>query len=170
MGQVAARIGFRVCLLREELRDVFKRLHFDGVAGRVKEKHRGLFARQPFEPNVGFDHELDAMTAQSFGQRMPFGHRQNDSEVPRWNLMIIDAAVGSDAQFLGRNVRHDLMAVEIEISPLALAHASFAAAKHVAIEAAGHRQIMHRESEVEWMEQGGVRGGGLHGFEVARRG
>ena len=65
----------------------------------------------------------------------------------------------------GRQVSHDLVAVEIEVDPVVRASA-FGAAEEVAVELAGQRDVVHRESEVEGGQHGGI---GCRGWHVDAR-
>jgi ADP-ribosylglycohydrolase len=81
-------------------------------------------------------------------------HRQDRAEVPHRHRVAVDGAVLAVAAFVGRQVRHDLVAVEIEVNPFGCA-AAFRAAEQLAVERAGLGDVAHRERQVERNALGG---------------
>ena len=61
----------RSLLLRKQILNMLKRFEFNGVAGRVEEKHGGLLAGFVFEADVGFDDEFGAGGLHAIGEFIP---------------------------------------------------------------------------------------------------
>jgi hypothetical protein len=97
---------------------------------------------------VRLDDERRAVRAQLVGQCLPFVHRQDGAEVAYRHVITIDRAGGAVAAFRGRQVRHDLVAVEIEVDPLGAA-AAFGAAEQAAVKAPRFFEILHRKGQVK---------------------
>ncbi len=114
----------------------------------------------PLEPDVRLDDELDALRLQARGQRFPFGHRQHDAEMAHRHASPSTAFAGPRPS-ARRQVRDDLVAVEVEVHPVVRASA-LGAAEHFAVEPARQREVVHREREVERGQRGGVGGGSTH--------
>lgn len=68
--------------------------------------------------------------------------------MPDRDILIVHAAGPAWRDVLGREMRHDLMAPEIEIDPGGIG-ASFRAAKDFSVEMAGRLQVINREGKVK---------------------
>lgn len=84
-----------------------------------------------FEAHRGLDHELGARRCQPLGQLFPGIHIQHQSEMRDRDVVPVDGVAGSIPRF-ARKVRHDLVAVEIEVDPFIRA-SPFSAAYNFAI-------------------------------------
>src|SRR6185369_13285022 len=73
---------------------------------------------------------------------------EDGAEVAHGHVMLVHGAGRAMARFLGRQVRHDLVAVEIEIHPR-LRAASFGAPEQAAVEGARGLEVVDGEGEVE---------------------
>jgi len=62
-------------LFRKQLPEIGKRLEFEGVARRVKEKKGGLFTGQALEADMGLNNKFCTDRGELIGQRLPFRHR-----------------------------------------------------------------------------------------------
>nr|WP_172623962.1 hypothetical protein [Rhodanobacter glycinis] len=99
------------------------------------------------------DHETRARGLQAFGQRLPGVHLQHQPEVTHRHVVAVDVMRGSGAHFIRRQMRHDLVAVEIEVDP-ALAGTALGTTQQVAVERARLRQRVDRKGEMEWRKVG----------------
>jgi len=90
----------------EDLAVVGKRLELECVSRRVKEKHCVLLAGLARKSNVGFDHELDAVSAESVGQRLPSGKVEKYPEVRHWHRVAVDGVVAGDGSGAGYLMDH----------------------------------------------------------------
>ena len=79
-------------LLRKQILNMLKRLELNGVAGRIKEEHGGLFAGFAFEADVRFDDELGARGLQALGEIVPLLHCQDDAEVTTGDVVAVNLA------------------------------------------------------------------------------
>ena len=138
-------------LLRKQRVHILKRLKFNRVAGRVEEEHGGLFAGFAFEADVWFDDELRAGGLQALGEFVPLLHAEHDAEVAAGDVVAVNVARFGHRAFVGREVRDDLVAVEIEVHPMR-AGAAFFAAEEIKIERAAGVEIVGREGEVEGLD------------------
>src|SRR6185437_6489026 len=118
-------------LLREQTSAVRERLELQRIAGRVEQEHRGLFAGLAPEAHVRFDHETGAGFAQPFGERVPRVHVEHHAEVAHRHVVAVDVVRRRCAQFFRRDMRDDLVAIEVEIHP-GVAGASFRATEQAA--------------------------------------
>jgi len=84
---------------------------------------------------VRLDHERRAGGRQALGERVPVVHRKHDAEVAHRHVVAVHGVDRAVARFLGREMRDELMAEEVEVDPLGRA-APFGAAKQAAIERA----------------------------------
>jgi hypothetical protein len=102
---------------------------------------------------VGLDDEADAGALQLVGERLPDIEGEHCTEVAHGHGVAIDGAGALMTGLVGRQVRHDLMAVEVEIDPLARAP-PLGAAEQLAIKATRGSQIVHRKSQMERRKRG----------------
>src|SRR5690606_5211743 len=93
----------------------------EGVAGRVEQEQGRLFADFALEANVWFDDELHAGSLQPVRERSPGGGVEHGAEVAHGHGVAVDAVGSSRVGLLRAQVRHDLMAVEVEVDPAARA-------------------------------------------------
>ncbi len=122
-------------LLREQRRHVGERLEFERVARRIEKEHRRLFSDFALEADMRLDDELDARAAQLVGGRLPLFHRKHGAEMADRHVVAVDRARVAVAGFVRRQVRNDLVAVEIEVDPVRRTTA-FRAAEQRAVELA----------------------------------
>ena len=136
-------------VLREQLGRVGHRLEFERIAGGIEEEHRRLLARLALEAHRRRDHELDAGVARAArpapSTRPSAARARNAAPArprrrPDWSRGARTAS--------GREMRDDLMAVEIEIDPMVGA-APFGAAEQLAVEAARGGEVVDRKGEME---------------------
>ena len=104
-----------------------------------------------------FDDEVDAGLLQLVRGSLPLRHREHRAEVAHRHVMAIDRAGLPVADFLGREVRDNLVAVEIEIDPR-VGRAPLGTAEQAAVKGPRLGKVIHGESE---MEQRLWRGGGV---------
>ena len=112
------------------------------------------------EAGVGFDDELGPGGRQALGKRVPVGGLQDRAEVADRHVVAVDGAGRLMPDLLGRQVRDDLVAVEIEVDP-DVAGAAFGATEQGAVKGAGLGQVADGKGEVE--------SGNVHGGLIARR-
>src|SRR5471032_3228767 len=146
-------------LLRKQRSDVRKRLDLERIARRVQEKHGRLFADFALEAHMRFNDEFHAGRREFVRCRLPLIHRQHHAEVPDRDCIAIYLARLPMTDFVRREMRHDLMPVEIEVHPVGRTPA-FRAAEQVAIKLTGGCDVMDRKSE---MKRGNGSGGVAHG-------
>src|SRR4051812_32730664 len=132
----------------EQLRVVPKRLELERVARRIEEEHRRLLADFAFEAHVRLDDELRAGERQALREAFPLQHRQHHAEMPDRHGIAVHRARGHGTALIGREVRDDLVAVQVEVHPF-VAAASLRTLEQVAIEAARLGEVAHGEGEVE---------------------
>src|SRR5262245_27978443 len=87
-------------------------LKLKGISCGIKKKHRGLFTHLAGETNPRFDDELHSGLTKPVGQRVPFIPAQDYPEVTHGNILAIDLIGGGPADFIGREMSHDLVAVK----------------------------------------------------------
>ena len=112
-----------------------ERLELERVAGRIVEKHRRLLAHLAREADAGLDLEAGARPAQPLGQRLPCLPFQDDAEMRHGNILPIHFVVMHVRLAARIEMRHQLVAEEIEVDPL-FAAAALGAAEQAAIEVA----------------------------------
>ena len=88
------------------------------------------------------------LALQPLGQGMPRVHRQHHAEVTYRHAVAVYIVRRYSVSLHWRQMRHDLVAMKIEVHPV-VAGASFRAAEQIAVERAGVGQGCHREGEVE---------------------
>ena len=145
--------GPGVLLFREGLRWIPERLELERVARRVAEKHGGLLADLPDEADPRLDDERYSRGAQTIRQRVPGLPREDDPEVPDRDRVPIHLIRLPATELVGGQVRHDLVAVEIEVDPL-VGRASFGAAEQLPVETACGLEVVDGEGEVEGRDLG----------------
>src|SRR5215469_5705611 len=134
-------------LSREQLAaDVAEGLEFQGVAGRIENEERRLLTRGVGEARVRLNHPLDLMPLQPLGEPLPLVRLEHHSEMRDRYAVAVDRievrcepALRTEALI---QVANELVAIEIEIHPVARAP-SFRAAEHPAIEAPRLVQVAH---------------------------
>lgn len=127
---------------------VGKSLELKRIAAWVHEKHGGLLANLAFEPNVGLDHKLGSRSFQSVSQFIPLFHGQNYTEVFGRYGVAIHAAVGFATHFFWCQVRHQLVAVKVEVYPV-WGTSAFFTANYLAVKFARDCNVSHRKSKME---------------------
>jgi hypothetical protein len=133
--------------------EVRERLEFERVAARVQEEHGGLLAGFTLEANIRFNHELRARRLQFFRQRCPLRHGQECAEMAHGDAVSIDGVGCAAARFSRREMRHDLMTVEVEVDPVRSA-AAFGATQQTAVEGARLLKAVNRKRNMEGEERG----------------
>ena len=104
-------------VLREQVRGVGHRLELERVAGGIEQEHRRLLAGLAFEADGGLDHELDVRSTEAIRKRLPFVHRQHQPEVRHRHVLTVDGIARPARSSIGRKMRDDLMAVQVEVDP-----------------------------------------------------
>src|SRR5215211_5749503 len=99
----------------EDARGVGERLELQRVAARVEEEHRGLLARLTFEAYVGLDDEPHAGAAHAPGQLFELRGREDDAEVRHGDVAAVHGVRRLNARAPRLEVRHDLVAEEVEV-------------------------------------------------------
>src|SRR5690606_14789940 len=144
-------------LLGEQLAQILERLEFQGIAAGIEQEHGRLLAHLALEAHIGLDDELRTEGLQAFRQGFPLIPFQDDAEMRHRHVVSVHR-IGVGV-FLGCRpgmlVDHELVAVEVEIHPLRAGPAFFQA-EDLAVEAAGGRQVVHRDGQME--------GGQAHGM------
>ncbi len=125
-----------------------KALNSSALPQGVEEEHRRLLAHQPLEAHMRLDHETRAGGTQPLGQRLPFGHRKHQAEVPHGHIVAVHPASMPMTGLLGGQMRHDLVAMEIEVHP-AVRRAPLGATQQAAIEGACLGQRGHRKGQMK---------------------
>gem|GEM_PF-6160563 len=143
----------------KHLADVPERFELECIAGRIEEKHRCLFARLAFEPDVGLDHKFCIEVPESAGEFFPLVPFQHHAKMGDRNVMAIDR-IG--VRLAGRlpaidQMGNNLVTEKIEIDP-AITAAAHPASQPVGIELAGCIEVVDREGKVKWLN-GSLAGG-----------
>ena len=92
--------------------------------------------------------KCDARVAQLVGGGLPLLHRQHHAEVAHRHRVAVDRAGLTVAGLFRREMRDDLMAVEIEIDPL-VGTAPFRTAEQFAVELARGGEAMNRKRQMK---------------------
>jgi len=88
------------------------------------------------------------MVAQAARERVPLRHRQHHAEVPHRHGVAVDLAGAAMAGLVGREVRDDLVAVEVEVDPR-VGRTSLRAAEQAAVEPARGFEGVDGKGEVK---------------------
>src|SRR5690349_3102456 len=104
-------------LFGEYLAHVAKRLEFQRIARRIEEEHGGLFTGLALEADMRLDDEAYAGGLETVGQRLPLVHGQDGAEMAHRHVVAIHRIARAGAGFFRREMRHHLVAIEIEIDP-----------------------------------------------------
>src|SRR5690606_20764420 len=113
-----------------------------------EEEHRRLLPGQALEAHVRLDDETRAGRSQPLREAVPLVHRKHDAEMRNGDVVAVDRVRRLGARMLGGEVRHDLMAVEIEVDPLVGA-APLGTPEQSAVEGTRRGEIVDREREME---------------------
>src|SRR5579859_6670180 len=111
------------------------------------------------------DDEVDAGLLQLVRGGLPLRHREHRAKVAHRHRVAVDLAGLTVTDFLGCEVRDDLMAIEVEVDPIRRA-TPFRTAEQLAIELAGRGEAMHGKRQME-RRQNGV--GNAHGWKTRRK-
>src|SRR5581483_8182219 len=134
-------------LSREHHRIVRECLQLDSISGRIEEEASRLLARKTLEADLRLDDETDAGLAELRGERFPLRHAEDHPKVPHRHILSVHL-VGRRLPARLTQVRHDLVAVEVEVHPLRRG-APFRTTEQVAIETARLGQVAHGKSEMK---------------------
>jgi hypothetical protein len=122
-------------LFGKQLTDILEGFKLQRIAGGVEEEHRCLFAREAFEPDIGFDNEFDGLLAQSVFQGFPVCPFQYDAKVRDGYIVSIYGVCVEAVLLLGAGFPMDdeLMTEKIEVDP-GIGASSFFASEYIAVE------------------------------------
>src|ERR1700730_17689698 len=133
--------------------NIQERLEFEGIAGRVTDKERGLLARCVHEPGAGFDDPIDMVLPESRRQLRPLRRFEYHAAVRyRHGMTVNQVAVGRDAPVapqLRIEVADELMAEHVEIDPVGRA-AALGASENFRVEASCLRDVPHLNGDMKW--------------------
>ena len=107
-----AALVLRVRLFCEKLTDILEGFELEGVAGRVEEEHGGLFAREVFEADIGFDDKFDPAGFEPAFQLVPVFPVQYYTIMRDGYVMTIDGIMVQTFRYgrPGFQVNDELMA------------------------------------------------------------
>jgi hypothetical protein len=146
-----AFVQVKITSLCEKRFDILERLEFKCIAGWVKKKHRCLLARLPLEANVRLDDEFGVRSLEPVGERVPLAHAENDAEMATRHIVAIDVARFCHRAFVGRQMRHNLVSIKIEINPM-IGRTSFFATEQIEVELSSGVEIVGWEGEMEGLD------------------
>ena len=145
-----AALVLRVRLFCEKLTDILEGFELEGVAGRVEEEHGGLFAREVFEADIGFDDKFDPAGFEPAFQLVPVFPVQYYTIMRDGYVMTIDGIMVQTFRYgrPGFQVNDELMTKEIKVNPVIGASAFFAA-QYIAVKSPGFGEIVDRDGYVK---------------------
>lgn len=88
------------------------------VAGRIKQEERTLLAGLPFEPDTWLNDKVGPRTLEPICEFHPLSLGQHDTKVFDGNLFAINRVRGRLPTGVRRQMRDELMPIEIEIDPV----------------------------------------------------
>lgn len=94
-----------------------KSLDFNGVSEWVVQKHGGLLAHLPFEPDIGLDDKFCCGVSEALRERFPLHHVQDDAKMWNWNSVVIHLVMMNAVLRAICHMGYNLMPVEVEIDP-----------------------------------------------------
>ena len=127
------------------MRLIAKRLEFQGVSGRIADKHCRLLARKA---HIRLDNKFGSGAFKPVGQGLPLIPSEDQSEMAHRHGMTIDGSLLRLGTLIRRLMRDDLMAMEVKINPK-LAGAPFWTAQELPIISARLGQVINRKSQVK---------------------
>lgn len=132
-------------------------LELQSVAARIQKEDGGLLAYLAAEADAGFDDESLAGCTQTLHELPPLVHVKHHAEMRHRYVLAIDGVSRPHRICIWIEMGDDLVSVEIEIDPGAIA-SSLGAAEHAAVEGARSVEIVHRKRVMEWIRNGHAAG------------
>lgn len=127
---------------------IAERLELQSVAGWIEHEAGELFARQPLEPGLRFDQELNIGTPQAGDKVMPGPGVEQETKVAGRDLLTVDGVSGNRLTVVRVEVGHDLVAPQVEINPH-IGRPTLTATQYLAVEPPSPLEIVDGKGEMK---------------------
>src|SRR5262249_25425376 len=135
--------------------NVAQALELDGVAATVAHGHQHLLAHGAFLADVGLVDEIGAPRGELGGDLLEVLQGRDNAEVTQRRRIAGELATLVPDDILGGEMRHDVVAEEVEVGPAGKL-ASLRAAEQAAVEGAGALEVVDCEGKMEQRTDGHV--------------
>ena len=126
---------------------ITKPFDFKRVPERIAKKHRPLFTRLAFKPDLRRQHERRAGRFKPLRHGLPVGQRQHQSKVRHRNTLVADLTGQGGGKGLAQ-MQRKLMVEKIEINP-GRAGTAFRTPQHTAVELPRHSKVANVKRKME---------------------